>query len=60
MSEVTVWYLQATAAEDLIVASDPDIATIIEAKVKQAPFNRFLYAFVGGAWQGESSRGQYL
>jgi GNAT superfamily N-acetyltransferase len=51
VSEVTIWYLQATAAEELIAAADPDIATIVEAKVKQAPFNRFLYEFVGGAWR---------
>ena len=51
MSEVTVWYLQATAAGELIAATDPDIATVVEARVKQAPFNRFLYELVGGTWQ---------
>jgi GNAT superfamily N-acetyltransferase len=51
VSEVTVWYLQATATEELIAAADPDIATVVEARVKQAPFNRFLYELVGGRWQ---------
>jgi GNAT superfamily N-acetyltransferase len=51
MSEVTVWYLQATAAEELISAADPEIARILEAKIKQARFNRFLYELVGSTWQ---------
>ena len=29
MSEVTVWYLQATTAGELIAATDPDIATVV-------------------------------
>lgn len=51
VSEVTVWYLQATAAGELVAAAEPDSAAIAEARVKQAPFNRFLYELVGGPWQ---------
>ena len=51
VSEVTVWSLQATSAGELVAAADPGIATILEARVKQAPFNRFLYELVGGPWQ---------
>jgi GNAT superfamily N-acetyltransferase len=51
VSEVTVWYLQATAAGELTAAADPGAVTVVEAKVKQAPFNRFLYELVGGPWQ---------
>ncbi len=57
MSEVTVWYLQTTAAGELTAAADPGTATVVEAKVKQAPFNRFLYELVGGPWQWADKRG---
>jgi GNAT superfamily N-acetyltransferase len=51
MSEITVWYLQASSEQELLSAADPGSATILEARVKQYPFNRFLYQLVGGPWQ---------
>jgi GNAT superfamily N-acetyltransferase len=51
MSEVTVWHLQTVAASEL--KAKPPVAgiEIEEAKCKQWPLNRFLYQFVGDAWQ---------
>jgi GNAT superfamily N-acetyltransferase len=52
MSEVTVWYLQTLAPEELVAATAPSVeATLLaEAEIKQYPFNRFLYQLVGGPW----------
>ncbi len=51
MPEVTVWYLQALAADELIAAPNPGGIDVLEAGVKQFQFNRFLYQLVGDSWQ---------
>ena len=51
MGEVTVWYLELTErGEPSDRGPTPDVQ-VVEAKVKQFQFNRFLYELVGGPWQ---------
>ena len=50
MSEITVYYLQMQSRSQLIPGREAPGLDICEARVKQWPLNRFLYQFVGGAW----------
>jgi RimJ/RimL family protein N-acetyltransferase len=48
---VLVTYLEMHAAAELRPKPCPDPAfRVAEARIKQWPVNRFLYAFIGGAW----------
>jgi GNAT superfamily N-acetyltransferase len=51
VSEVTTWYLESTSAAELIPAKDPGNLEIVEARIKQFAFNRFLYQWIGESWQ---------
>lgn len=50
MSEVTVYYLQMLSRSQLVPGREAPGLDIEEARVKQWPLNRFLYQFVGDAW----------
>lgn len=51
MTGVTVWYLDMRDREALRAPPAPPSLTVAECRVRQYPVNRFLYQFVGGAWQ---------
>jgi len=51
MAEITVWYLHSESPGELIPSPDPGGIEVVEARVKQFQFNRFLYQLVGAAWQ---------
>ena len=51
MADVTTTYLEMTSPDDLIEKQAPKGLDIREVKIKQYPFNRFLYQFVGKPWQ---------
>ncbi len=51
MTAVTTWFLQMSAPEELLAADDPGTLDIVEARIKQYQFNRFLYQLVGETWQ---------
>lgn len=49
---VTVWHLQMLSPDDLVPSTRaPEGLQIVEAKVPQPEFNRFLYSAVGGDWR---------
>ncbi|OLF08104.1 GNAT family N-acetyltransferase [Actinophytocola xinjiangensis] len=47
--EITTWYLQQTAADQLRSAT-PASVTCIRSELVSPEFNRFLYTAVGGEW----------
>ena len=51
MTEITTWYLESRNGADLKPASDPGGVQVVEARVKQWQFNRFLYQLVGSPWE---------
>lgn len=51
MTAVTTYYLEMLAREQLCPQSDARGVQVMEARVKQYPFNRFLYSLVGAPWQ---------
>ncbi|MBR9729501.1 GNAT family N-acetyltransferase [Shewanella intestini] len=51
MPDVTIYYLEMTSPEALLPKHDSKGLIISQAQIKQYQFNRFLYAFVGQAWQ---------
>ncbi len=53
MSPVTVHYLEMLDPQQLRRAAPAAGLEIREAAVKQYPFNRFLYQYVGGPWAWE-------
>ncbi|RLQ22421.1 GNAT family N-acetyltransferase [Seongchinamella sediminis] len=57
MTATTVYYLEMRAPGQLLPGSDAPGLTITEARVKQWPFNRFLYQFVGGPWDWNDKLG---
>lgn len=50
MSDITVYYLEMHAPEELRAQEDSRGLQVAECEVKQYPLNRFLYQFVGEAW----------
>ncbi len=51
MATVTTTYLEMTSADALNPVDAPDGITVVECKIKQFQFNRFLYQLVGETWQ---------
>lgn len=51
MSAVTTYYLEMSSPSELKAKTDPRGVEVRECEVKQYPFNRFLYQFVGGPWE---------
>ncbi len=51
MQNVTVYYLQMHSAAELRPQRDSLGLQLMEARIKQFAFNRFLYSLVGDAWQ---------
>lgn len=51
MSEVTTWYLESHSPAELLPGNNPGTVQIVEARIKQFQFNRFLYQLVGESWQ---------
>lgn len=51
MTDVTIYYLEMNAVEQLIIAERPVDLQITEAEIKQYRFNRYLYELVGADWQ---------
>lgn len=48
---MTTWYLEQSAADELVAGRPPDLPTRIERAELPAPeFSRFLYRSVGGDW----------
>ncbi len=50
MDPVTIYYLEMRSAAQLRPGRPADGLDITEARIKQYPFNRFLYQYVGGPW----------
>lgn len=50
MKPVTITYLEMTSPSLLNAKPDPGGLTVSECRVKQPPFNRFLYEYIGGPW----------
>ncbi|GGQ19011.1 GNAT family N-acetyltransferase [Shewanella litoralis] len=51
MPEISIYNLEMTDRSQLNAKPQSNGLTLIEAKVKQYQFNRFLYQFVGAAWE---------
>lgn len=51
MSDVTIFHLEMTHASQLNAKSDAKGLIVTKAKLPQFEFNRFLYQFVGEAWE---------
>lgn len=50
MPEISIYHLEMTEPSQLNAKRQSNGLTLIQAKVKQYEFNRFLYQFVGAAW----------
>lgn len=51
MESVTTYYLEMCAPSELKAKPHPGQLDVVECEVKQFQVNRFLYAFVGEAWE---------
>lgn len=51
MPEISIFNLEMTDRSQLNAKQQSNGLTLIQAKVKQFEFNRFLYQFVGAAWE---------
>ncbi|WP_299573321.1 GNAT family N-acetyltransferase [uncultured Shewanella sp.] len=51
MSDVTIFHLEMNSADQLKAKTDAKGLTVTKAEVAQYEFNRFLYQFVGAAWE---------
>ena len=51
MSKITTWYLEMTDPSQLQDVTESNALELKEAKVKQYQVNRFLYTYIGEAWQ---------
>jgi GNAT superfamily N-acetyltransferase len=49
--KVTTYYLEMTSQEELIKKTDARGLTIVEAKINEFKFNRFLYQLIGEQWK---------
>ena len=54
---VTVWYLEMTAPAQHLPQSLANGMTIDDARLPQYPLNRFLYQWIGEAWQWQDKQG---
>ena len=50
MSAITTYYLEMMSSDSLNEKTDPKGATVLECKIKQFQFNKFLYQLVGSNW----------
>lgn len=50
MQDVTVYYLEMHSPDELRPGKPVAGLEVREARIKQFPFNRFLYQYVGGPW----------
>ena len=48
--EITVYHLEMLSSQHHQVKSLPTQLTVVEAEIKQAAVNRFLYQFIGADW----------
>lgn len=48
--DITTYYLEMYSANDLKKKEDSKGLTVVECKVKQFEYNKFLYQFIGGKW----------
>jgi GNAT superfamily N-acetyltransferase len=51
MTDISIFNLEMTDPSQLKPKNDPNGLTLVEVKIKQYQFNRFLYQFVGAGWQ---------
>ncbi|MCL1068331.1 GNAT family N-acetyltransferase [Shewanella olleyana] len=51
MSDVTIFHLEMNSAAQSQAKTDAKGLTVTKAEVPQFEFNRFLYQFVGAAWE---------
>ena len=51
MAGVTTWYLEMRDKADVQAPAGADALRVEECRVRQYPVNRFLYQFIGNAWQ---------
>ena len=51
MSDVTIFHLEMTHVNQLNAKTDAKGLTVTKAEVPQFEYNRFLYQFVGAAWE---------
>jgi len=51
MKDVTTYYLEMKSASSLKGKNEPNGLKIYECEVKQFQVSRFLYQFIGGAWE---------
>lgn len=51
MTSVSIFHLEMLSVEQLNPKSDPKELTIVKAQKQQFEFNKFLYQFVGSAWE---------
>jgi len=57
MPDIITWYLEMTSPAWLRGKACSREMTICECKIKQYPYNRFLYQWVGGPWGWTDKRG---
>ena len=51
MSTIKTWYLEMTSPSQLREVNESRGLAVTEAEVKQFQLNRFLYTYIGEAWQ---------
>ncbi|QFU76388.1 GNAT family N-acetyltransferase [Halioglobus maricola] len=51
MVEITTWHLEMTSPEQSVPRNESRGLLVAECEVDQWQFNRFLYQFVGAAWE---------
>ncbi|WP_076537386.1 GNAT family N-acetyltransferase [Shewanella sp. UCD-KL21] len=51
MSSVSIFHLEMLSLKQLNPKTDPKELTIVKAEKQQFEFNKFLYQFVGSAWE---------
>tara|TARA_R110002167_G_C12702664_1_gene653804 strand:- start:24 stop:275 length:252 start_codon:yes stop_codon:yes gene_type:complete len=51
MTDISIFNLEMTDRSQLKPKHDANGLTVVEVKIKQYQFNRFLYQFVGAAWE---------
>ncbi|MEE4660610.1 MAG: GNAT family N-acetyltransferase [Halieaceae bacterium] len=56
VAELTIWYLEMTAAAQHCPAPLAPGFDVVEASVPQYPVNRFLYHWIGEAWHWTDKR----
>lgn len=51
MDDLTIFYLEMNAAEQLVEKPAVEDLIIIEAEIKEFRFNKYLYSLIGESWQ---------